>query len=77
MKKYQTEDGMILTATTAEELVSKLHAMSLAQAKNDEAWMEDVAQRTWQSTGKSLRWGYAADFIEDMLATGLLKELKS
>jgi hypothetical protein len=75
--KYQTDDGIVLKADGPEEVVQQLHEISLAPAENDFAWMEEVAKRTFQATGKTLRWGSAADFVTDMLATGLLKELKS
>jgi hypothetical protein len=75
--KYQTEDGIVLKANNAEELVRQLHETSWAPAESDEAWMEEVAKRTWQSRGKTLRWGTAAEFVEDMVAAGMLKEMVS
>jgi len=77
MGKFQTEDGIILEAKNAEEVVRQLHEISMAPAEDDAMWMEEVAERTFQATGKTLRWGTAADFVEDMLVAGLLKEIKS
>jgi len=70
-------DGKIVSADTPEALVRQLHQMSFAPAEDDFAWMEQTAKRTYQSTGATVRWGSAAEFIVDMIAAGQLTEEKS
>ena len=73
---FRTEDGTVLKADTAEGIVHQLHQLSLAPAKDDFEWMEQTAQRAWELTGQSVRWGTAAEFLVDMTAARLLSEGK-
>ena len=75
MNKYRM-DGMILTAHSPEDLVRQMHQTSFAPAEDDFAWMEQVAKRTFQSTGSTVRWGSAREFVSDMINAGQLTEDK-
>ena len=43
---YLLSDYTVLEAETPEQLVRQMHALSLAPAKNDAAWMDEVSKRT-------------------------------
>lgn len=73
---YRMNDGALYRADTAAELVAAMHETSFAPAASDEDWMEEVAKRTWQQTGTPVRFGTAAEFVEDLMNIGLIKEEK-
>lgn len=66
-------DTTVLEADTPEQLVRQMHELSLAQAKDDWAWMEKTSDRVFHSTGHAIRFGTAADFINDMMEANLIR----
>jgi len=73
--KYATNDGHRYEANTAEELVEQMHAMSLAQAEDDAAWMKEVAERTTEQSGEKIRSDNQVNFVADLTRIGYIKEI--
>jgi hypothetical protein len=71
--RLQLDDDTMIEAEAPEDLVCQLHNRSHAPTVSDKDWMEQTAFRAWQQTGTPVRWGTAADFIEDMITAGLLR----
>jgi hypothetical protein len=68
-------DGHPVTVSCAEALVEWMHAGARTQAADDEAYMLDVSERTVLQSGDKLRTGSAEEFVEDLVAHGLIKPL--
>lgn len=66
-------DHQKITVCTATELVTIMHANSLAQSADDQAFMEDVAERTITQSGVKIRTSSAEAFVNDLAEHGLLK----
>jgi hypothetical protein len=66
-------DGQHVTVKTAAELVDIMHANSFAQAADDQAYMEDVAERTVLQDGAKIRTTSPEAFVNDLVAHGLIK----
>ena len=73
--RVATNDGLVLQAKNAAELVTMLHSSSYSQAENDQAWMQQTAERTEEQTGSTIRTASPAFFVHDLIQLGLLKEL--
>ena len=69
-----TNDGQLIKATEPELIVDELNASSWASCATRRQFMEEVASRALLQTGKRVRTRTPAQFIEDLIAAGLLKE---
>ncbi len=74
---YVAENGDKFLAKNAEELVIALHGASWTKAKSHAEWMAQTAQRAKLQTGRPVRHANAVEFVEDMLACGLLRQEKA
>jgi len=66
-------DGCRYRASTAACLVRLMHTMSRTPAADDQAWMEDVAERTVLQDGGKVRVCSPEAFIADLISCGLIK----
>lgn len=76
MKTYATRDGEVIVATSDEALVRALRETAMFPVATDAEYMTDVAARVEAETGKPVRTGSAAEFIGDLVAAEVLKEVK-
>jgi hypothetical protein len=65
--KYRSTSSQIIEAASAQELVRQL-----AAGTDEWEWMEDAAKRAWIQTGRPVRFGTHEEFVEDLLAAGLI-----
>jgi hypothetical protein len=68
----RTREGHVLTGNNPEEIVASLHRYSFEKHANDRAYMLEVQRRVPIQTGDHIRADTAANFIDDLLAAGLL-----
>ena len=68
-------DGQPVTVKTASELVTIMHANSLAQSADDQAFMEDVAERMLKQGDHKIRTSSPEAFVNDLVGCGYLKEV--
>jgi len=62
-----------IEAATAAELVRKMRATAVFdESRSDSHWMKLVAHRATVSSGADVRTGSAEEFVEDLVAAGLL-----
>jgi hypothetical protein len=75
MTKTYIFDGHKITASSASHLVAIMHSHSFSPAVDDQAYMEDVAERICRErgAGSSIRTDAAVHFVEDLIADGHLK----
>ncbi len=66
-------DGQMVTVKTAAELVTIMHDNSFVQSADDQAYMEDVSERTITQSGAKIRTTSAEAFVNDLVEHGLLK----
>lgn len=69
-------DGHHVHFSKAEELVSWMHEHSFTQAADDKAFMMDVSDRTVLQSGEKIRFGNAAEFVNDLVRHGLIRRIK-
>lgn len=68
------DTSVAVYVSSASELVKIMHANSLAQSADDQAWMEDVAERTLDPLKKiALRTHSPEAFVNDMARHGLIQ----
>lgn len=70
---YELADGRTIEAKSASELITQMHLHSLAQAVDDQAYMEDVADRTILQDGGKVRTSSPEAFVNDLIMHGLIK----
>jgi hypothetical protein len=70
---YQVTDLGTLDARDDADLVMQLHKCSHAPAVDDAAWMVQAADRASDQTGAAVRSDTAANFVEDLIACGLIR----
>ena len=76
MTRYRDRDGMELEAANATEVVSILRDASWYPAESDQIFMESMAKRAFEQTGKPVRFSSPDEFLEDILKIGLIEEVK-
>lgn len=59
----------------AREIVRAMHADAWMRSATDEDFMVECAKRAEMSTGRSVRYDTAENFIADLIAVGLLSEV--
>lgn len=74
-KKYETSGGVIL-ADGPTDLVRKMAERSFSPADSLEAWMAQTAARAEEQVGKPIRYDNPRNFVADLTAAGLIKELQ-
>lgn len=65
-------DRQTIQATTAYELVGKMNEFSLADQRDQRAWMKEAARRAETITGMTIRSDSAAHFIDDLISADLV-----
>ena len=75
--KFITDDGHEIQADTPKELVSKLHASSFAPEADDYKFMLHMAGRVWVSRQVALNTESFDAFVQDLIKTGIIKEVVS
>lgn len=76
MFKVKTNDGMILEAANAADLVDLLNESSFAPAADAEDYMLQTSDRVKDQIGADICIDDAERFIADLLKVGLLKKVK-
>jgi len=69
------DDGRCYTAASAAKLITALRAFSFAEAESDQAWMQQVAERTGLMNGARINTANAELFISGLIRAGLLTEV--
>lgn len=64
-----------LTADNAYDLVGKLSRSSLDSQSDQREWMKQAANRAKSVTGLDVRSDTAGHFVEDLLASGLIRDI--
>jgi adenine deaminase len=70
----RTKDGYEIKSATPEGIVAELHKMSHAPCATDREFMRETAGRARLQTGYRVRYGSAANFVDDLVSCGLLFE---
>ena len=73
MIRIKDSDGRLVSAATAAELVSELHADSRSPAANDAEWMEQAADRVFTQTGTPIDRSDPVAFITGLIELGLIE----
>lgn len=73
MSIYRTADGEIYEVDSTAELVEALRASSHAPGFDQLDYMRRAAQRAWIQSAASVRSDRSDNFVEDLLAGGLLE----
>jgi len=74
VKTYHTNDGEIIKAENAHDLVIKLRAGSREQEDSEQEFMDAIAGRVFQQNGTLVSTASHTDFVAGLIASGLLKE---
>lgn len=77
MKYRDTRLGDTFEVETSKELVQQLHASSRAPAKDDESFMEQMAKRIWQTSGREVHVSSPEDFVNDLVKIGILEKIET
>lgn len=73
MRTYHTNDGAVIEAKDARDVVRKLRAMSNTPEQNIQTFMEEVAERVLLQ-GNVIATDTPAHFVAGLLSAGLLTE---
>jgi len=73
MIRIKDSDGREVSAATAAELVSELHADSRSQAATDADWMQQTAERVLTQTGTPIASNDPVAFITGLIELGLIE----
>lgn len=71
--RYIFSDGLVVEARDAEELVSRLHALSRSPSDSDAEWLREAAARYSVQLGRPVRGGDARHFVVDLMRYSALK----
>ena len=74
MKTYRTNDGEVIRADNARDLVIKLRALSHDQDGDEQEFMDAAAGRVFQQNGTLVSTTNHEDFVAGLVLSGLLKE---
>lgn len=72
--RYVTSDGTEFSAQDAEDLVHQMRESSYSQSTSDAEFMVAMAARVKMTVGSEVRCDTAAEFVEDLVRVGVLKE---
>ena len=72
---YQTLDGAVFEADSADELVDRLFADSRSPERDREEWMRATARRAEIQSGHRVRATDAETFVADLIAARLIERL--
>ena len=70
----RTNDGIVLTGLTPEEIVRELHKMSRSPCATDAEFMHQMAGRVALTSGKKVSARNAEEFVRSCVAAGALVE---
>ena len=72
LRRYKTNDGLEVSGRDGWEVAAALRDATPTAPKMLHKYMEEVAFRAQQQTGKEIREFPAEEFIDDLVAAGLL-----
>lgn len=76
MRKFTTSDGHSFKVKRLPQLITKLRAESWGGAASSrQEWMRETAFRAEQTMGNLVRTDTDAHFVNDLIETGLIKEI--
>jgi hypothetical protein len=73
---FRMHDGAEFLAADEADLVRQLHLSSRSPSPNDLKFMWDMADRAKLFTGAEIRCDTPKNFVDDLIAAGLLTELQ-
>ena len=74
MRTYHTNDGAVIEANDARDVVRKLRGMSNTPEQNIEVFMQEVAERVLVQNGVIVPTHSPTYFVAGLLQAGLLIE---
>lgn len=73
--KFRWHDGFEFTATDAAQVVAKLRAGATWPACTVEAYKRELAFRSGEYAGTSVRFACAEAMVEDLIDNGMLERI--
>lgn len=77
MKTFKTTDGEKFSGATAEDVVTQMRRASVNEEPTNAEYMREAAKRYSRVYGVIIRADHPGNFIADLLAGGIIKEIQS
>lgn len=72
MTLYRFFDNYVVSASSADEFVSKLHKSSIFHSADDACYMQQLSKRAYVIYGYGIRYDTTANFLNDLISCKLV-----